>query len=456
MPPQKTIRRQLAELTADINFENLPPEVIKKAKLCILDLVGVSISGSQQKITQTILEVLGRGYEIGVSTLWGTNNKFSVETAAMLNAFQGHVIDMDDGHRYANGHPGVVTIPTAIACSEEKNLSGKKILESIVVGYEIFITLGTYVNPNLLLNGFHTTSVIGTLTSAAVSSKLLGLSIEETENAFSLAALQSSGLLEALACGETGKALQVSRAVNGGVLSSLLAQKGADGPELIFEGEKGFFQAFADMHGDGQLFIPDSNKSFSIESTYFKKHATCRHIHPVLDAISEIASTRKLNLKEIAAIEIETYSIAYKLTGHLSPQDSVLGAKFSMPVAIGLMLVFGYVDQSAFNSQHISDVGVQSIAKKVKIIASHDCDKSYPEKRTARVTILTNNNSYNHEIFYPKGEPENPLSDQDLIQKYNKNAHTVYSENKLEEIKNTIFDLENKKSAQLVELLTAP
>jgi 2-methylcitrate dehydratase PrpD len=453
---QGPLRKKLAGFINGVSFEELPAQVVRQAKLCILDLIGVSIAGSTQKFASIVRELFSAAGGNVEATIWNSDRKVPVQTASLVNAVQGHAIDMDDGHRFANGHPGVVTIPAAFAIAERENLTGRELIEAIVIGYEMFIRLGTAANPDLLLRGFHTTATIGAFASAAAVSKLLGLNDIQIENALSLAGLQCAGLLEALSSGESGKSFQVGKAAQSGVLGGLMAQKGADGPVDIFEGEKGFFRAFAGKECDSRSICKDFGKQFQITNVYCKKHAACRHIHSALDATAEIVSRNEVALEEILSIEIETYSIAKNLTGHLTTQDSELAAKFSTPIAIALYLVFGKSDFSAFNQKSISHPLVQAIAEKVSVNVNPERDVNYPKERSARVTIKTKNQSYAHETLFPKGEPETPLSKKEFMQKYEQNARILYSTSEADKIKAAIMNLDNIKVRDMTGLLGAP
>jgi 2-methylcitrate dehydratase PrpD len=453
---QKPLRKKLAESINRMSFDDFSEQVVQQAKLCFLDLIGVSIAGSGQKTTSIARNLFFATGGCEEATVWGSGRKVPVLTAALVNAMQGHAIDMDDGHRFANGHPGVVTIPAAVAIGERENLSGRELIEAVVIGYEVLIRLGSTANPDLLLRGFHTTATIGAFASAAVAVKLLGLNDVQTENALALAGLQSAGLLEALSSGEAGKSFQVGKTSQSGVLAGLMAQKGADGPVDIFEGEKGFFRAFAGKACDSQAICKDFGIDFQITNVYFKRHAACRHIHTALDATAEIVSRYNLTPEEVVSIEIETYSIAKNLTGHLAKPDSELAAKFSTPIAIALFLVFGNTDFSAFKPKCISDPMVLAIAKKVSVNVNPERDVNYPKERSARVTIKTKNQSYAHEMVYPKGEPESPLSEGEFMDKYEQNARILYSKAAVDKIKDIILDLENRKVREMTELLGAP
>ena len=438
-PLHETLRNRLAVFVHETEFSSLPEQVVNQAKFCLLDLVGGAIAGSLQPTSLLVREVFGTHTPPPEATLWTTEQKVSAATAAFLNAVQGHAIDMDDGHRYANGHPGVVTIPAALALAEYLGTGGRELVAAIVIGYEVFIRLGRAANPDLLQRGFHTTATIGTFA--------------QIENAFSLAGLQSAGLLEALSSGEMGKSFQVGRAVQGGVQAAMLAQKGADGPAKIFEGDKGFFKAFSGKQCDTETIYGDLGDDFLITTVYFKRHAACRHVHSALDSIAEILLEHDLDRAAIESIEVETYSVAKNLTGHLATHGSELAAKFSKPIAIGLLLIFDRTDALAFTRENISDPRVHALAKKVSITASAARDAVYPGERGAEVRIRTQDITYEKEVTFPKGEPECPLSFAELREKYETNAGLVYSVESRKKLQAVIMHVENIQASEITEIL---
>jgi 2-methylcitrate dehydratase PrpD len=448
--------KKLAACIHRTSYDDFPEQVIRQAKWCILDLIGVSIVGNRQKASAYTLDIVSAAGGKKEATVWGSGIKVPVLAASQANAVQRHAIDMADGHRFANGHPGVVTIPAGVAIAESDDLTGRELIEAVVAGYEVFIRLGTAANPDLLLRGFHTTATVGAYAAACVSSKLLKRDHSQTENALSLAGLQSAGLLEALSSGEAGNSFQVGRTSQSGVLAALMAQRGADGPIDVFEEDKGFFRAFADKACDSELICKDFGKDFQITDVYCKQHAACRHVHTALDATAEIQSRHDLTPEAVEAIAVETYSIAKNLTGHVSPPDSVLGAKFSTPVSIALYLIFGKTDYSTYDSKHLTDPMIRAIAEKVVVNVDSQRDVNYPKERSARVTIHTKDRSHEHEMLYPRGEPESPLSEDEFKRKFQQNALSLYSNEPAEKIKEVILDLENRKVRELTGLLGAP
>ena len=140
----------------------------------------------------------------------------------------------------------------------------------------------------------------------------------------------------------------------------------------------------------------------------------------------------------------------------MAGQESELAAKFSMPVALGLLLVFGQTDAAAFKARFISDPRVQAIAHIVTVRIDPESDKAYPKHRLARVTIKTESRTYTQEVIFPKGEPENPMGDDELADKYMKNMSTLYSTEQADRIRDMIHHLENINIRELSDILGAP
>ena len=450
------LRKKLADFIHDTSFEKLPQNVIHQTKLCLLDLIGVALAGSRQRVATIAHETIGAAGGEPQVTVWGFDRRVPAAMGAMLNAVSGHAIDMDDGHRFANGHPGVVIIPPAVALAEHTDLTGSELIEAVVVGYEFFIRLGSALNPHLLQRGFHTTATVGCIASGAAAAKLLGLTAAQTEQALALAALQSAGLLEVLTSGESGKSFQVGKTAQSGILAAFMARSGADGPERIFEGEKGFFKAFSGKVVDAEDFCSTFGRDFGISGVYFKRHAACRHIHSALDALAEIGAATPLVLDEIQAIDIETYSIAHNLTGHIAAADSELGAKFSTPIAVGLYLVFGRSDAGVFTRSNVADPRVRRIAERVTVKIEPARDALLPDQRSALVTVRTMTDSIQKEVLYSKGEPESPLTDGEMRDKFEANVSSLYSPEHARSIHKTIMTIDQRNVRELTALLTAP
>jgi 2-methylcitrate dehydratase PrpD len=351
---------------------------------------------------------------------------------------------------------GVITVPVAMALAEREDLTGRELLEAIVIGYEIGVRLGTFVNPGHLKRGFHTTATVGTFASAAVAAKILRLSHAQTEDCFSLAALQSAGLLEVLTSGQMGKSFQVGRSAQNGVWAACGAKSGIEGPERILEGEDGFLHAYTNGTGEPAALFHDMGSPFQILSIYFKKHAACRHTHPALDAIEIVKRQQHLKAEDVVAVDVETYSVADRLTGKNPQEASAIAAKFSLPLSIGLMFTFGGAGPDIYTDRNANHPLVRGMAERVTIHTSPLRDSVYPQQRGARVTVKTVGGTFTQEVNFPKGEPENPLEEAELMGKFKDNAAQVCRPEETEQLVRCILNLENLKVRDVVELLKPP
>jgi len=450
----ETLRAIFAETIQAVRYEDLPPEVVIQSKKCLLDFIGVTLAGGDLGISPIATRLIGSLGGKAEASVIGKDLKLPAYAAAFLNSVQGHSLDMDDGHRFAHGHPGVVTIPAALAMAETTGQSGKQLLEAIVVGYEIFSRLGTALNPGHLSKGFHTTATIGSFAAAAAAAKILCLSEKQMEHSLALAGLQSAGLLEALVSGQMSKSFQVGKASQAGVLAACLAKEGAQGPNLIFEGQKGFFNAFSDKPCELDPFFDHAGDQFEILKTYFKGHAACRHAHASLDAVNEIRNRQKLDIAKIDSIEVDTYTVAIQIAGQHTGRDSAIAAKFSIPVSIGLMLVFGSAAPDVYTDRNINNDMVQALADKVIIHISSERDKAYPGQRSARVSIKTGQQEFSREVLVAKGEPENPFSDKELLDKFIDNAAKVLSNTLSLELSELILHIEKENVSKIFQLTT--
>jgi 2-methylcitrate dehydratase PrpD len=449
----KSIIETFAEFILKINYDELPKEVIHQTKRCILDFLGVALAGNKVGLTPLITNIICDIGGKAEATIIGDGRKIPALNAAFVNGVKGHILDMDDGHRYANGHPGVVIIPAAIGIAERGDVTGNKLIESIVVGYEIFVRIATIINPSHLKRGFHTTGTVGPFGAAAACSKILNLNKREIKNALAIAGLQGAGLLEVLTSGQMIKPLHPGKAAQGGIIASLLAKEGAEGPDLILEGEKGFFKAFSDIGELGKISITLGNV-FEIMNIYFKLHAACRHIHPTIDAVMEIMNRNKIDVNEIKRIDVNTYSIAYNLTGKKEERDTEYSAKFNLPISIALVLVYGKAGIDEYSLECIRNPLVQNLAKKTKIVVDKERDDIYPTKRGASVKIQTQKEIYIHEVDNPRGEPEIPFSDDELNEKFFQNGKRMLSIEKLTEIQKWILNIGEMSVRELMRFVS--
>ncbi|MDP2973010.1 MAG: MmgE/PrpD family protein, partial [Deltaproteobacteria bacterium] len=416
-----------ADFILSTRYDQLKPEVILQSKKLILDLVGVSLAGYKlmefPRLIVSFVETLGG---IPEATIIQTKKKFPAVNAAFANAACAHALDMDDGHRFAALHPGTVIIPAALGAAELSKASTKDLITGIVLGYEVMIRIGMAINPSSLNRGFHTTGITGAFGAGAAAAKIMRLSREETIGALGLAGLQGSGLLQVNHDDEGSKVKPINpaKAAQSGLLSCILAQKGAKGPLDIFEGEDGFLKAFTD-EVKKDLLTRDLGKEFEICNTYTKLYAACRHAHACIDAALEAFHRSQISVDKINSIAVETYPSAIRLAG-ITHVTTPSAARFSIPFSVALALIKKDAGADKYCDENIRDETIQRLCRKVTLSVSEKWEKLYPDKRGATVRIIDKiNREWSAEVDLAKGEPENPAAWNEVYQKFFTNASLV-------------------------------
>jgi len=445
------IAQNLANFVSSLSYQSLPAEVVEKAKLCVLDFLGVATAGCE---TEWCMKVLQLMREIGgkpESTVLKYGDKIPSPNAALINGTMGHSWDFDDTH-YSQLHPGTVIVPTALAIAEREGATGKDFLTAVTAGYELMTRITLAVNSppkrSHTLRGFHPTATCGTFAAAATAGKILNLNSDKLVNALGIAGSFAAGLLEFLADGAMTKRLHPGKASHDGILSALLAEKGFTGPRSVFEGRDGFLRAYSDDPKPEEL-VKDLGKKFEILAVEFKTYSSCRSTHASLDALINIIKSHHLSPEEVEEIIVEVSTLDWYIAGQpieLKRNPSTpLEAQMSIPFCIALMMIEGKIIPSQFTPTNIRNEKILAIAKKVNVVARQEFDLEQSKgAMPAIVTIKTKNRGkLSARVNYPKGSPEQPLSKKDVEEKFIQLASQIIPTESVIKVVNELEKLES-------------
>lgn len=331
-----------------------------------------------------------------------------VARRAFLVGGLAHILEMDDLHRDSVTHPGSVVIPAAWTIAEDRNLGGRPFLDAVLAGYEACCRVGMAVG-KAHYRVWHNTSTCGPFGAAVAAGRLIGLSADETVWALGNAGTQSSGLWEFLATGAMSKHLHTARAAESGVLAALLAREGFTGPEKILEGEKGFFAGLC-TDPIPQAIAADPARPWELTRTSIKPWPCCRHTHPATDAALELHAA--LKGAPVARVTVGAYRAAIDVCDRPDPQDPY-SAKFSLQHTVAVALNDGLVNQASFDAEARSRIAGERA--KVTVAVAPKVDAAYPAAWGAEVAVeTTDGRRLTASRQHAKGDPENPLSEQDL------------------------------------------
>ncbi|MGE7778886.1 MmgE/PrpD family protein [Peribacillus sp. NPDC097264] len=417
---------------------------IHSAKRCLLDTLSLIIKGSTYPNMQPLSKVLvgtqskqSSGYGIGFGNLESSD-------AALYNGTAAHSIELDDFYREGSVHPGVVVIPTALACGQEMNTSGDNLLKSIIIGYEIMSRVGIAAKGTLYNRGFHPTSICGVYGSAATSSFLYALSESETKMALGISGNFSFGLMAYKSNGAWTKRLNAGWAAKSGIMASKLASNGFIGPDNIIEGRYGYQQAFCEEF-DASPFKEKQIKNFIIDVISFKPYSSCRFTHSPIDATLSLIDQHKIEIHEIEKIEIFTHKTAIEAT--MRPKErkyrpsTTVDAQFSIPYCLGLAIKHKNVLPEMFESNRLQDKEILNIANKVLAFEDKKYTELFPQHNACKVIIHAKKEIFEVEVTDSRGDPEFPLSDDEVIRKFRSLTENILSKVNQDKIIESVWSI---------------
>jgi len=416
------ITQELARYCNRMMFNDLSDEVIDCVKYRFLDFISVACRGSKEDPSQTIYRFV-REMEKGEGVIVGTKEKAPYLYSALANGTSSHAIEMDDVDNESSLHPGVVVFPSALATGEMAGASGKRFILAVVLGYEVMVRLGSALGPeNSYKRGFHPTGTCGTFGSSVASSKILGLQEEEILNAMGISGSQAAGSMEYLAQGAWTKPFHAGWAAHSGMVAALLSRKGFKGPSSILEGRDGFLHAYSNG-ADPSKVLEGIGSGFQILQTSVKTHACCRYMHSPIDAVLKIVKENNLRPEQVKKIKVGVlragaHLIAEPIESKYKPQ-SIVDAQFSMPFGAAAALLYGRAGLKEFQPSTILSRPVREMMRKVECIIDPELDRTFPKQWRATAEILTEDEKrYSTTVEYPKGDPENPLSWEEMIERF--------------------------------------
>jgi len=413
---EKTIAKVLSEELLALEFNGLPQPIVQFSCITFLDWIGAALAGTAEDSVNILLQVLPQTDLSPEATILPTARKGLALFAALVNGAASHSKEVDDFHKTSMVHLGATVIPAVLALAEKMHASGKEFITSLVSGFEVGIRVGEAVNPSHW-EFWHPSGTCGTFAAFASCGRLLRLSPQEMTFGFGIAGTQAAGFrfYEGM-----NKHLHPGKAAMNGLLSALLAKKGFTGDEHVFEGETGFCKAMAREWNLEKITaaLPLVPRNFrSLENSY-KPYASCRHTHSAIDAVLKIVKTHALGPGEIKSIRCRTYSAATRLLKDPTVRDS-FSAKFSLPFCIAVAVKDRKVELNSFSPPKLWDHEVRSLMERIQVEVDPSLEKLYPEKWPAEVEIVRKEGqSLRERVDYPKGDPENPMSLEDMIEKY--------------------------------------
>ena len=408
--------RPFADYAAGIATADLPGEALHAAKRCVIDWFASVLVGGLQPPATLLIRAYGDSIGSGGAVLYPSGQRTDPRTAALINGAAAHTIEFDDIYRDALYHPGAPVISAALPLAQARGRDGNGFMRSIIAGYEVSNRMGVAVNP-AHYKFWHTTGTIGTFGAAAAASAVLGLDADKTAHALANAGTLAAGLQQAFRADAMAKPLHTGQAAETGVKLALAASHGVTGALDILDGDVGFAAAMCEGP-DWRAAAEDLGQDFTITRTTFKNHAACGHTHAAIDAILALRNEHGLKPEDIAHIRAGTFRKALEITGNKNPQ-TIFEAKFSLPYCAAMALTAGRVRTEAFTPELLKDKALRDLIDKVEVTVDDEIEAGFPKHRAARIEIeTTGGERFEHYAPTRKGDPDNPLTDAELAEKF--------------------------------------
>ena len=447
------LTRHLASFCHNLRYSHLPAEVIDRTKYFFLDYIGVAARGSLSDSSQPLYRLTEDLGGRGTATILGRSQKATFVYAALANGASAHSIELDDTHQGGSIHLGVSVFSVALAIAEQIGASGKDFITAAVAGFEAAARLAMALRPKEhYTRGFHPTATCGTFGSAVVAAKLLRLTEAQLVSALGIAGSQAAGSMEFLTDGAWTKRLHPGWAAFSGIHAALLAKEGFIGPTTILEGKDGFLKAYS-LHADPGKVTDGLGNDFQILQTAVKPHSCCRYTQAPIDAMLQLVKEHNLQPREVEKVTIGMLETGIPVICEPAERKrhpvSIVDAQFSLPFGIAVALVKRRAGLEEFTQPLLTDPLIQETMAKVGYARDSELEKNYPREwpAWARAVLKDSREVFAH-VRFPKGDPENPLSWEELITKYHGLAEVVWESDKVSRIQTAVRAIEQETNLQ--------
>ncbi len=433
----------------EVAKQAIPQDVMNRARQSLLDYLAVTCAGAHFQDTKM------KGYfgfampEPGVFKAIGTGKDLALKEAVFLNGLNAHALDYDDGTNSGIIHLGSPIFSLLIPLAQRYGMSVNEILRAAVIGYEASYTMAVSIQPRHKALGFHATGTCGMLGATLAGAYMLGFSDEERYQAFAAACVSASGMLKVLDDGSELKPYNVAKTALLSLTSLQLAKAGFKGHEDPLGGYRGFLKM---MVGDVNVAVKPTllNGTYAIMKSYTKPYASCRYTHPPVEAAIHLRNRYGITPEMVDSIKVETYNLAVSGHDHTDVKGAY-SAKMSTPYSTAVALTFGKAGLQEFEKDVLEDETINALSKKVQVVSDEGLSSLFPDKQSAVLTITTSSGSYTERVDFPKGEPENPFTETEFLERY---ESLMSYGNVKEEVFKNIYEMTKAADTKVSDLVS--
>lgn len=425
-----TVARQLAGWACGLDLSTVPQAARHAASRHLLDGFGTLLAARRAGMAAPAVAVAQGLGGPPQATVLGSVARVSAPAAAFANGVLAHALDFDDTHAGGLVHATAVVLPAALAVGEECGASGAQTLAAALAGYETVCRVGMASPHGFHARGLHATQVAGVFAAAVVAAKLLGLDAAATTEALGIAGSSAGGLLEFLATGASTKQLHPGSASLNGILAARLAALGATGPGSVFEGDRGIYAALSGRPADAGLVAGRLGESWEVTRITVKPFPACQLMHAALDATTAALRAGPVRPADVTEILVDVHPdsaavVCEPAQAKMTPRTPY-DAKFSLPWTVAALVIDGAVSVDTFSESSLRRPEITALARLVRTQAGLTAATAKPAVAAdapGRVRIgLRGGRVLTGEVERSRGGPSAPMTDQELLAKFGRNA----------------------------------
>lgn len=446
------VTEQISQFIVDTNFKDIPNEVIQVAKEFVLDSIGVQLLGAAEPVSEIVREYVRQSGGVPEAGVIGGGFRTSVTDAAFLNGTSNHAPELEACGNFAGTNP-LSIIPVALVLGEKLKLSGGKVLESIIIGFEIQGKMGLATTPGAHDKGWCAIAVHGTMGAAATAAKILELNLYQTKMALGIAASQASGLMRQF--GTMTHLLEGGFACRNGVTAAILAKMGVTAANDILDGPKNFWEVYISEKGyDSEKMIRNLGNPFQFISpgTSIKKYPCCFFNHRGLEALLQLIKEYDISYEDVESVEAGvTPFIKNSLVGGSDPKSGDM-ARFSLEHCLASAILDKAVTAESFTDKKVLSPKLNEARKKIKVTVHPE----WPSGRSALVIPVTvklkDGKEFTNKAEKIKGTFDLPMSIEEQIARFKGFVQSFLSAIQMEKSVQLILNMEELKD--VIELMT--
>ncbi|RKT10790.1 2-methylcitrate dehydratase PrpD [Paraburkholderia sp. RAU2J] len=439
----------LARFLTELSYEDIPEDVVHKAKLLTLDTIGCIVAGTDTVLGRKILAAYGsRDQERGCTVL-GTSLRMAPSLAGKVNAWLSDVLDYED---VAVGHPSATIIPAALALSEHTNATPKRFLAGVIAGYEAGLRLhdATQASPEAYQR-FAVYHAWHGVAAGAAAMVIAGGSEEQFRSALGHAAANTCLPLWYVQYGQPAHALKANygQMALAGIDAALCARHDIIGPfAMLSDLERGFARIIGSDRFNASLLSTDLCHSWRTRESSLKAFPCCAFLHTTIEAVSNLVEPNSLNHKDIDKILIRTISRIPEWFSNIKPSSDI-DAQLSVQYVSAMTILSVGVGREWYSQSMMENADVHTLMEKIEVEIDPIAEEAFwkIDQHMSSVTImLSDGRSLETSVQWPRGHWRRPFSDADVKGKFLRNVRGTALESKGAEIFKRVMDMENYSS----------